>query len=129
MSRLVTLTGNVGAPRNYEVLIGTPMDELLALAAPKDDTDGIIMGGPMMGFLVPDGKVPVVKATNCLIAHSPALFPPKAPEMLLKLGMSLAALDNKDTACATLREVGKRYPNASPAVSAKVKSEQSRLAC
>ncbi|TXI76338.1 MAG: electron transport complex subunit RsxC [Dechloromonas sp.] len=81
VSRLVTLTGNVGAPRNYEVLIGTPMDELLALAAPKDDTDGIIMGGPMMGFLVPDGKVPVVKATNCLIAHSPALFPPKAPEM------------------------------------------------
>ncbi len=81
VSRLVTVTGNVGEPRNYEVLIGTPMDELLALAAPKGDTDGIIMGGPMMGFLVPDSKVPVVKATNCLIAHSPALFPPKAPEM------------------------------------------------
>ncbi|MBS1191632.1 MAG: Electron transport complex, RnfABCDGE type, subunit [Rhodocyclaceae bacterium] len=81
ISRLVTLTGNVGEPRNWEVLIGTPMGELLHIAGPKADTDGIIMGGPMMGFLVPDPKAPVVKATNCLIAHSPALFPPKPPEM------------------------------------------------
>jgi TolA-binding protein len=47
----------------------------------------------------------------------------------LKLGMSLAALDNKDTACATLREVNKRYPKASQAVKTKVASEQGRLAC
>ncbi|MBS1139796.1 MAG: rsxC [Proteobacteria bacterium] len=81
VSRLVTVTGNVHAPRNYEVLIGTPMGELLKLAQPHPDTDGIIMGGPMMGFLVPDRQVPVVKATNCLIAHDDRLFPPKAPEM------------------------------------------------
>jgi len=81
VSRLVTLSGNVHAPRNYEVLIGTPMGELLQLAQPHPDTDGIVMGGPMMGFLVPDAKVPVVKATNCLIAHSDRIFPPKAPEM------------------------------------------------
>ncbi|MGE5491944.1 MAG: electron transport complex subunit RsxC [Actinomycetota bacterium] len=81
VSRLVTLTGNVGEPRNWEVLIGTPMDELLKIAGPKADTDGAIMGGPMMGFLVPDLKAPVVKATNCLIAHSPTLFPPKPAEM------------------------------------------------
>jgi electron transport complex protein RnfC len=81
VSRLVTVTGNVEKPRNFDVLIGTPMDELLRLAQPKADTDGILMGGPMMGFLVPDVQVPVVKATNCLIAHSPALFPPAPPEM------------------------------------------------
>jgi electron transport complex protein RnfC len=81
VSRLVTVTGNVHDPRNYEVLIGTPMDELLKLARPHPDTDGIIMGGPMMGFLVPDVHVPVIKATNCLIAHDDRLFPPKAPEM------------------------------------------------
>ena len=34
-----------------------------------------------MGFLVPDMQVPVVKATNCLIAHDDRLFPPKPPEM------------------------------------------------
>ncbi|MDE1157836.1 MAG: tol-pal system protein YbgF [Neorhizobium sp.] len=54
---------------------------------------------------------------------------PKAPEMLLKLGMSLAALDNTDTACVTLREVPKRYPTAARAVLSKVSSEQKRLGC
>lgn len=53
----------------------------------------------------------------------------KAPEILLKLGMSLAALDNKDTACATYREIPKRYPKASKAVISKVASEQARLSC
>ncbi|MBL0372454.1 tol-pal system protein YbgF [Rhizobium sp. KVB221] len=53
----------------------------------------------------------------------------KAPEMLLKLAMSLAALDSKDTACATLREVSKAYPKASRAIIGKVASEQKRLAC
>ena len=81
ISRIVTLTGNVDKPRNWEVLIGTPMDELLPLASPRNDTDGVIMGGPMMGFLIPAPDVPVVKATNCLIAHSPTLVPPKPPEM------------------------------------------------
>ncbi|WP_188348424.1 tol-pal system protein YbgF [Agrobacterium tumefaciens] len=54
---------------------------------------------------------------------------PKAPEMLMKLGMSLAALDNTETACATLREVPKRYPSASKTVLNKVASEQKRLSC
>jgi len=81
VSRVVTLTGNVRTAHNVEALIGTPMNELLALAGPNPDTDGIIMGGPMMGFLVPDDSAPIVKTSNCLIAHSARLFPPKAPEM------------------------------------------------
>jgi tol-pal system protein YbgF len=53
----------------------------------------------------------------------------KAPEMLLKLAMSLAALDSRDTACATLRQVAKAYPKASRAIIGKVASEQKRLSC
>ncbi|MGV8939013.1 MAG: tol-pal system protein YbgF [Allorhizobium sp.] len=68
-------------------------------------------------------------AKTFLDAHKAFASSPKAPEMLLKLGMSLAALDNKDTACATLREVPKRYPSASRAVLGKVTSEQKRLSC
>jgi len=49
--------------------------------------------------------------------------------MLMKLGMSLAALDNTETACATSREVSKRSPNASKTVLNKVASEQKRLSC
>ena len=68
-------------------------------------------------------------AKTFLNAHQTFAKSKKAPEMLLKLGMSLAALDNRETACATLREVNKRYPNASKAVKAKVSSEQGRLSC
>ncbi|HXV30465.1 MAG TPA: tol-pal system protein YbgF, partial [Sinorhizobium sp.] len=68
-------------------------------------------------------------AKTFLNAHQTYGKSPKAPEMLLKLGMSLGALDNKETACATLREVNKRYPKASSAVKSKVASEQSRFGC
>jgi len=81
ISRLVTLTGNVRQPQNVEAPIGMPLAELLHMAGPLPDTDGIIMGGPMTGFLLPDDRAPVVKASNCLIAHSPRLFPPRAAEM------------------------------------------------
>ena len=81
ISRIVTLTGNVEAPRNWEVLIGTPLDQFLPLGKVKTDTNGYLMGGPMMGFEMPSLDTPLVKATNCIIASSPSLFPPKAPEM------------------------------------------------
>ncbi|MDM9620147.1 tol-pal system protein YbgF [Rhizobium sp. S96] len=68
-------------------------------------------------------------AKTFLNAHQKFGSSEKAPEMLLKLGMSLAALDNTETACATLKEVSKRYPKASRAVITKVASEQKRLAC
>ena len=68
-------------------------------------------------------------AKTFLNAHQTFGKSKKAPEMLLKLGMSLAALDNRETACATLREVNKRYPEASKAVKSKVSSEQRRLSC
>lgn len=81
ISRIVTVAGNVGQPRNYEVLIGTPMNELAAHAGEQAGTDAYIMGGPMMGFRMPAFDVPVVKATNCVLVSSPSLFPPAPPEM------------------------------------------------
>jgi electron transport complex protein RnfC len=81
ISRIVTLAGNFARPGNHEVLIGTPIDFLLALGDPRPDTDRVVMGGPMMGFKLHDTSVPLVKASNCLLAMSPALFPPPPPEM------------------------------------------------
>lgn len=80
ISRVVTIAGNVARPRNYDVLIGTAMREVVALAGPQPDTDRYIMGGPMMGLPMPDFDAPVVKATNAILASSPALFPPAPPE-------------------------------------------------
>ena len=81
ISRIVTLTGNVETARNWEVPLGTPFADLLPLARPLPGTDRYLMGGPMMGFELPGLEAPVVKASNCLIAGSPALFPPLPPEM------------------------------------------------
>jgi electron transport complex protein RnfC len=81
ISRIVTVAGNVGLARNYEVLFGTPMRDLIAPCQPLPDSDRVIMGGPMMGFLMPGDEVPVVKATNCVLVGSRALFPPPPPEM------------------------------------------------
>ena len=81
LSRIVTLTGNVEQPRNWDVLLGTPLRDFVALGEPKSDTDRYLMGGPMMGFVLPSLEAPLVKATNCIIAGSPTLFPPPAPEM------------------------------------------------
>lgn len=68
-------------------------------------------------------------AKTLLTAHKQFPDATKAPEMLLKLGMSLAALDNRDTACATYREVLTRYPQSTEAVKNKVAVEQSRMSC
>ena len=81
ISRIVTVAGNVERPRNYEVLFGTSMSHLLQLAGARQDTDRTLMGGPMMGYRMPNPDVPVIKATNCVIAGSKALFPPPPPEM------------------------------------------------
>ena len=40
----------------------------------------------------------------------------RAPESMVRLGQTLAALGNKDQACATFAEFGKRYPNATASV-------------
>jgi electron transport complex protein RnfC len=81
VSRIVTVAGNVEAPRNYEVLFGTAMNHVIALAKAKANTDRVIMGGPMMGFAMPNADVPVIKATNCILVGSPELFPEPEPEM------------------------------------------------
>ena len=81
ISRIVTLAGNVEQAGNWEVLIGTPLKEFVALGHPKADTNGYLMGGPMMGFEMPSLDAPLVKATNCIIAGSSQLFPPKLAEM------------------------------------------------
>jgi tol-pal system protein YbgF len=53
----------------------------------------------------------------------------KAPDALLRLGQSLAALKEKEAACAALGEVNRKYPRASGGVKAAVDREQKRIKC
>ncbi len=53
----------------------------------------------------------------------------RAPDALMRLGQSLAALGEKEAACASLGEVLRKYPKASPAVKQNVDREQKRVHC
>ena len=82
LGRIVSMTGNVNQPQNFEVLFGTPLMHLVAAAGgAKPETSHYIMGGPMMGFDLPSIDVPITKAANCIIAASPSLFEPPKPAM------------------------------------------------
>lgn len=53
----------------------------------------------------------------------------KAPDMLLKLGISLAQLGQAQSACDTFALVLTRYPNASNALRQRVATEQTNAGC
>jgi tol-pal system protein YbgF len=53
----------------------------------------------------------------------------KAPDSLLRLGQSLAALKEKEAACATLGEIPRKYPRVAANVKQSVEREQKRVGC
>jgi tol-pal system protein YbgF len=53
----------------------------------------------------------------------------RAPDALLRLGQSLAAMGEREAACASLAEVMRKYPRASVAVRQGVDREQKRVRC
>ena len=83
ISRITSLTGEALArPMNVEALLGTPVGELLEFAGlDRSRLNRLIMGGPMMGFTLPDFDVPLIKTSNCLLAATAAELPPPPPAM------------------------------------------------
>jgi len=81
ISRLLTLTGQgIAEPCNLEVLVGTPVSELIRQAGGYTDAASrLILGGPMMGFTLPDDQVPVTKASNCLLVAGVGEAPDPGP--------------------------------------------------
>jgi electron transport complex protein RnfC len=69
ISRIVTITGNaVEYPQNLDVLLGTPIESLLKQSNLSKPIKKLIAGGPMMGVVIPNYSLPVIKTTSCLIA-------------------------------------------------------------
>jgi tol-pal system protein YbgF len=53
----------------------------------------------------------------------------KAPDNLLKLGMSLAAMNQRDDACLTFDQLAKEFPDASAIIKRRADQERERLGC
>ncbi len=83
ISRITTFTGEgLYKPGNYEVLLGTPIEEMYDQVAVREHRiKRLIMGGPMMGFTLKSARVPIVKTTNCIIAATADEFPEPPPEL------------------------------------------------
>jgi len=94
VSRITTVTGDaVARPGNHHVLLGTSVDYLLALAGfDAARCNHLVMGGPMMGFSLPDPGVPVVKTSNCILAPTAAELPaPPAAQPCIRCGLCAEA--------------------------------------
>jgi Na+-translocating ferredoxin:NAD+ oxidoreductase subunit C len=69
VERILTLNGGAWrAPGNVVVPVGMLVSDVIAAAELKEAPARMIMGGPMMGTLLPGEFVPVVKGTSGLLA-------------------------------------------------------------
>lgn len=68
-------------------------------------------------------------ATGFLDLHKRVPNSPKGPDTLVKLGVALVGLGEKEAACATFAEVARKYPDATGATKARVAGEQQRANC
>src|SRR5690606_22494650 len=94
VKRITTVVGeSLTTQRNVEVLLGTPISHVLAEHGfDEGSASRVVMGGPMMGFTLPDLNVPVVKTTNCLLAPSVSEMPPPPPaQACIRCGMCAEA--------------------------------------
>ncbi len=82
VSRITTLCGEtLQTPKNFEVLIGTPVSFLFDLCGiEKALTHRSVVGGSLMGRELPNDEAAVCKTTNCLIAAGPGDFPAPTQE-------------------------------------------------
>lgn len=81
ISRVTTITGEAcDQPCNFQTLIGTPVRFLLEQSGfHAERCERLVMGGPMMGFSLPDIDVPIVKASNCVLAPAKTELPAPPP--------------------------------------------------
>jgi electron transport complex protein RnfC len=82
-SRIVTVTGDgVHEQRNLDVPLGTSVAALIRdCGGYTQRMSRLIMGGSMMGQALPHDDLPVIKATNCIVAASALDLQPHGREM------------------------------------------------
>lgn len=69
--RIVTLNGGaVWQPGNIMVPVGALVSDLLDFAGLKSEPAKLLMGGPMMGAVLPHARVPIVKGTAGILAFN-----------------------------------------------------------
>ena len=81
IDRVMTVVGeSLTTQRNIDVLFGTPINYVLEQHGfDASKASRVVMGGPMMGFTLPDLRAPAIKTTNCIFAPSKKEAPTPPP--------------------------------------------------
>ena len=81
ISRITTITGDgIATPMNVRARIGTPVADIARFAGGyTGSAKHLVIGGPMTGRSVSTDRVPLVKATNCILVLSEV--PAGGPEL------------------------------------------------
>ncbi len=73
VERIVTLNGGaLTRPGNLLAPIGTPVVDLLRFAGVSGRPARLVLGGPMMGIVLPHARVPIVKGASGILAFDAA---------------------------------------------------------
>jgi electron transport complex protein RnfC len=93
VTRLMTLNGAlVAEPGNYEVPLGMLFDDIFsATGGLKGKPERLVMGGPLMGTLLPHGRIPVVKGTSGVLALSAAEVQAQEPQDCIRCSSCVKA--------------------------------------
>nr|MBL8411983.1 electron transport complex subunit RsxC [Dechloromonas sp.] len=93
VSRILTLNGGAaGMPGNYQVPLGTLVSDLIAFTGGvKGQVAKIVMGGPMMGSVLPHTRVPVVKGTSGILLLDAREAAAMEPENCIRCGSCVKA--------------------------------------
>jgi TolA-binding protein len=76
----------------------------------------------MCGAIIRTRRTPFSRATRYKSGD-------KAPDTLIKLGMSLAELGQKDAACSTFDELKTKYPRAPEHIGEEAKAWRTKAGC
>lgn len=93
VTRLMTLNGGAAIePGNYEVPLGTLISDFVAFTGGVSEPPAkLVMGGPMMGTILPGMQTPVVKGTSGVLLLSAAEVAAAEPEACIRCGSCVKA--------------------------------------
>jgi electron transport complex protein RnfC len=93
ISRIVTVGGDaIQHPQNVEVPIGTLLAEVINFCGGfSKPVARILMGGPMMGQMMTNSQVPVIKGTSGIIALSAQKVAPRQTMPCIRCGSCVQA--------------------------------------
>ena len=93
ISRVVTLSGqSLNTPQNVEVLLGTPVQWVLEQCEGLTSTPArLLMGGPMMGQILPNTGVPITKGASAILALTEEEINSSAVSPCIRCGSCVSA--------------------------------------